>query len=180
MRSEMYEGPDFLEIIEYSDDGAVLRRTYMEKGVSNEEMRDFHGRWTSGGRLPTKMLAALQGKARKKYEDAPVPSKEDAVEASRRMDEVGADRYEANIRGNSKDREASRKRLLQEFGDGHTCGCVYCGLKLDESTVTRDKMYTARQGGKYRHSNLIPACLSCNQSRSDTPFEEVKWRAQPR
>jgi 5-methylcytosine-specific restriction endonuclease McrA len=91
------------------------------------------------------------------------------------MDALGADDYETNVRGNSKDRAASRARLLKEFGDGTTCPCIYCGLKLDDTSVTRDKIYTARQGGRYRHDNLVPACLACNKSRGDTPWESIDW-----
>src|SRR5438132_5843609 len=106
---------------------------------------------------------------------APKPANVIAMAARSRMSLLGADKYESQIRGNSADRAASRLKLLKEFGNGKTCSCSYCGLNLDESTVTRDKIYTAREGGRYVSANLIPACLSCNQSRGDVPFKEIKW-----
>ena len=134
----------------------------------------------AGGRpvhVSIKRLKAVQEQARAKHAAAPVPTAEEAADNGRKMDEMGADRFESGARGNSTDRASSRKRLLAEFGDGETCPCVYCGLVLDDSTVTRDKIYTARQGGKYRQNNLVPACLACNKKRSDKPFTEIKWQA---
>ena len=123
-----------------------------------------------------KALQKLRLQAQAKAATALRPTAEEVAAAHEKIDRLGADRYEANIRGSSKDRRASRLRLLKEFGDGTTCGCVYCGVELNENTLTRDKIYTAREGGKYRHDNLVPACLACNQSRSDTPFRDIQWK----
>lgn len=119
---------------------------------------------------------AAQKQAQQKAKDATKPTQEEVDYNHEQMDTLGADKFESKIRGNSKDRAASRKRLLEEFGDGTHCPCVYCGLKLDKDSVTRDKIYTAREGGRYRHDNLVPACLSCNKSRGDVPFKKIKWR----
>lgn len=108
---------------------------------------------------------------------SPKPGAAQAKAASAKMDQLGADRYEANIRGSSKDRAASRAKLLRVWGDGTQCPCIYCGLKLHESTVTRDKIYTAREGGRYTFENLLPACLACNQTRGDIPFREINFGA---
>jgi hypothetical protein len=131
-------------------------------------------------------LKAARSKARAKFAAAPAPTAEAVAAAGARMDAEGADRYEANIRGNTKDRAASRARLVAEFSrdGGKSCPCVYCGIKLvpepedGPNTVTRDKMYTARQGGRYNSANLVPACLACNKTRSDTPFAEAtsRWK----
>jgi hypothetical protein len=125
---------------------------------------------------PKAALAAAQARARAKAAAALVPTRAAARAAGRLMDALGADDYETNIRGNSKDRAASRKRLLAEFGDGVHCPCVYCGRRLEESGpngVTRDKIVVARAGGRYQHGNLVPACLRCNQSRGDKPFSST-------
>jgi len=106
---------------------------------------------------------------------SPRPTQKEAKVAGKRMSSLGADRYESQIRGNTSDRRASKRRLLAEFGDGHSCGCVYCGLRLTENTLTRDKIYTAREGGRYRHENLVPACTSCNQARGDLSWTKIKW-----
>lgn len=137
------------------------------------------GAGAGAGKAPKPSHGRAVELAKAKIAANPKPSAEAAEAAGVRMDEVGADRYEADIRGNTTDRANSRKRLLAEFGDGKSCPCVYCGLKLVDkegpNLVTRDKIYTARQGGRYTHSNLLPACLACNKSRSDTPIEKVKW-----
>jgi hypothetical protein len=116
--------------------------------------------------------------ARQKMMSAPKPSEEEIKTANEKMDRIGAADYEMQIRGASKDRAASRKKLLAEFGDGETCPCCYCGMKLTDKTVTRDKIYTAREGGRYRHSNLVPACLACNQARGDKQWTKIKWSKQ--
>lgn len=126
--------------------------------VSNHELRK------------ARTLAIEKAKA------APVPTPAEVAENNRKIDQMGADRFESTARGNSKDRAASRKRLLAEFGNGTHCPCVYCGVKLEDKTLTRDKIYTAREGGKYRHNNLIPACLGCNKSRGDVPFKKIRWK----
>jgi hypothetical protein len=121
------------------------------------------------------VLKRIQAKAREKAASAPRPSKAEADSANKEIDRVGADRYESNIRGNSTDRASSRQRLLDEFGDGKHCPCCYCGMKLDKDSVSRDKIYTAREGGRYRQDNLLPACLGCNQSRGDVKFKNIQW-----
>jgi SPP1 gp7 family putative phage head morphogenesis protein len=122
------------------------------------------------------ILRAAQAQARDKGSAIAKPSKEDIHAANERINSLGADRYESQIRGNSTDRANSRDRLLKEFGDGHHCPCIYCGLKLGKDTVTRDKIITARQGGRYKNENLVPACLACNQARGDTKWENIRWQ----
>ena len=77
-------------------------------------------------------------------------------------------------RGNCYDRECRRRWLVSPAagfgGTGQTVPCFYCGAVLDDSTVTADRI---TPGGSYRHANIRPACLTCNQSRSDKPV----WRA---
>lgn len=129
-------------------------------------------------RVPPKQLAALRRKAAEKLAAAPSPAAEDVARNNAKIDELGAAQFEANERGNSKTRAASRSRLAAEWGDGKTCGCVYCGLVIHadpptpDRVISRDKLYTAREGGKYRAENLLPACLACNQARGDKPFAE--------
>lgn len=123
-------------------------------------------------------LKSSRHQARKKARSVTQPTAEEVAEANRRIDQLGAEEYESQIRGSSYTRRSSRERLVKEFSHdgGHTCPCVYCGLKLDDSTVTRDKIITARKGGRYRQENLVPSCLSCNMRRGDVPFEEIKWK----
>ncbi len=127
------------------------------------------------GKKPSLLATQRKALAKAKAALASLPSKEEVALANKRIDEMGADQYESNIRGNSMDRKRSRLRLLAEFGDGRHCPCTYCGIKLDEQSVTRDKILTAREGGRYQHKNLVPACLGCNQSRGDVPWKKIKW-----
>jgi SPP1 gp7 family putative phage head morphogenesis protein len=151
----------------------------VEGGFFARCARDEHGHCLpEGGEVVShKELRAAQKQARAKFRNAPQPTKEEIANAHQKMNKIGADDYEMQIRGSSRDRAAARKKLLNEFSHdgGHTCPCIYCGIKLDDSTITRDKMYTAREGGRYRSTNTVPACLGCNKSRGDIPFRAIKW-----
>ena len=43
-------------------------------------------------------------------------------------------------RGNSKARVKRRERLLSRYGDGHTTGCVYCGIRMGYAQVEFEKL----------------------------------------
>jgi 5-methylcytosine-specific restriction endonuclease McrA len=122
-------------------------------------------------------LKQVREQVRAKAAAAPVPTQEQRKKAEDRIAALGGDinEYRNQIKGNVSDRAHSRKRLMKEFGDGQSCPCGYCGRKLVDKTLTRDKIYTSREGGRYIHANLIPACEGCNKSRGDTPFGEIKW-----
>lgn len=130
-----------------------------------------------GATVGSEHLKKVQSQARQKAAEVPPPTKKQVREAAKKIRELGAAAYHTLILGNVYDRAASRKKLIAEFSTdgGKTCPCVYCGLKLTSDTVTRDKILTAQQGGRYKHSNLVPACLACNMKRGDVPFEEIKW-----
>lgn len=83
-----------------------------------------------------------------------------------------------DMRGSSRDRARRTQKLLDEFGDGVTCGCVYCGRELTALTLTQDKIYTGDQGGRYVYANLLPACITCNQRRSDATIMEFVAEAR--
>lgn len=89
-----------------------------------------------------------------------------------------AKRVGGEFRGNAKQRERSRKRLLEEFGNGAKAPCVYCGVNLSNETLSRDKILPGELGGRYNHENLLPACGHCNKTRQATPIEQVMkaWR----
>lgn len=101
--------------------------------------------------------------AKEKYATNPAPTEE----------EVAAAKYRRDLVGNNKDRAKRRAALLQEFGDGKTCPCVYCGCKLYEKTLEQDKIITTAHGGRYRLPNLVPACSYCNKHRSDMLFGDA-------
>jgi hypothetical protein len=113
---------------------------------------------------------ALYAKVLAKIAACPVPSPEDIYR--NRLHITSCKRAGGDMRGNSKDRAARTAKLLVEFGDGTTCPCVYCETSLTAATLTQDKIYTAAEGGRYKIANLLPACITCNQRRSDSMIQE--------
>lgn len=47
--------------------------------------------------------------------------------------------------------------------------CAYCGKK---GTLGQEHFIPLTKGGEYAHSNIIPACGSCNSSKRDKDFFE--------
>jgi hypothetical protein len=140
-----------------------------------ECQRDEHGYCVGGEHIATpKELRRAQRIAQEKAAVAPVPTPEEkaAVEGIARL---GANLYRRNLVGNTGDRHKRRQALLEEFGDGHTCPCVYCGLRLAEGTLEQDKIHTTAEGGRYRKSNLVPSCSSCNKQRGDIPWSKIEF-----
>ncbi len=113
------------------------------------------------------------GLAKEKFANVPKPTKEEIRAAKDGMARLGANKYRKNLVGNSKDRAKRRQALINEFGDGSTCPCIYCGLKITHGTLEQDKILTTAQGGRYRLPNLVPACGECNKQRGDMPFAEA-------
>jgi 5-methylcytosine-specific restriction endonuclease McrA len=118
----------------------------------------------------------LNAKALAKIEAAPRPSAEDILR--NRVQIATSKRSGGDFRGSSKDRAARTAKLLAEFGNGTVCPCVYCGRELTAATLTQDKIYTGDQGGRYIYANLLPACITCNQARSDATIREFIEEAQ--
>lgn len=138
------------------------------KDEDEVEREQGRGRWF----VDANVLAAVRQKARDKYHDAPEPTEADKQWAREMYERLGADRAEANMRGNVYDRRRSKARLLREFGDGTTCPCVYCGVVLTEETIERDRIYPGSEGGRYIHANLVPADGYCNKRRGDRAFAD--------
>lgn len=150
---------------------------------SESEPRDDHGRWGAGGsEVPqpghigqlgyanVKQWTAAHAHAMVKISTAPRPTPQDI---ERNLEVVShSNRAGGDLRGNSYARATRTSKLLSEFGDGHECPCVWCGKELDSHTLTQDKIYTMREGGRYKMPNLLPACLHCNQSRNDTSITQ--------
>lgn len=74
-------------------------------------------------------------------------------------------RHGGETRGNSYDRRRRKYWLLNTFGTGRTCPCHWCGKRLTFTTLTQDRLQPGEVGGRYIRSNLVPACLKCNQAR---------------
>jgi len=71
-----------------------------------------------------------------------------------------------NVSGSSYDRRARKRWLLNEFGDGETVPCSFeCGTILTFETLTVDRFpIPGREGGRYVHGNIRPACMPCNEA----------------
>lgn len=58
-------------------------------------------------------------------------------------------------------------------GDGDTQGCcAYCGIPLSIHEVTVDHVDPQARGGSQSLSNLVPACIDCNQEKGDQTVSE--------
>jgi hypothetical protein len=69
----------------------------------------------------------------------------------------------SNLRGNTTQRRARRRWLVEEYGDGELVACFLqisrrCLYVLDEDTVWADRIVP---GGSYAHDNIQPACGPC-------------------
>jgi 5-methylcytosine-specific restriction endonuclease McrA len=62
---------------------------------------------------------------------------------------------------------------LQELWDG----CAYCGTQPTE-TMQRDCVLALSRGGRYTLDNIVPACRSCNASKSNG--EVTTWMRRKR
>jgi 5-methylcytosine-specific restriction endonuclease McrA len=55
-------------------------------------------------------------------------------------------------------------------------GCAYCGA--DDSALQRDCVLALSRGGRYTLENIVPACRSCNASKSNG--EVTRWLRRKR
>ena len=56
-------------------------------------------------------------------------------------------------------------------------GCAYCGAQPTE-TMQRDCVLALSRGGRYTLDNIVPACRSCNASKSNA--EVTTWMRRKR
>jgi len=56
--------------------------------------------------------------------------------------------------------------------------CVYCGTRIDRSTIQIDHIFPEADSGPGIDSNLVASCLNCNQKRKgkQTPW---RWKGEP-
>lgn len=134
---------------------------------------------------PKKQWQAAVEKAKEKGRVVPKPTKEEvkkAEEGMKKEAELRAKginwRFRKTLDGNSDDRRGRREALLKEFGDGESCPCVYCGVKLYDETLEQDKIIITEKGGRYRKPNLVPACKGCNNNRKTKTFQTAIGKAK--
>jgi hypothetical protein len=65
-------------------------------------------------------------------------------------------------RRNVYDNINKRQELLDDFGDGRTAKCIFCGRPVNLSTVSPERMKPGPIGGKYERGNVAPAHVKCN------------------
>ena len=72
----------------------------------------------------------------------------------------------------------TKKNVLRR--DGYAC--QYCGCKVSKSSGTIDHVLPASRGGKGEWTNLVAACLRCNNRKADrTPSEAgMKLKTTPK
>lgn len=59
---------------------------------------------------------------------------------------------------------------IEHFG----CQCAYCGAS---GPLQKEHVHPVSLGGAYTRSNIVPACISCNQSKKDKPLDQwFKYR----
>lgn len=108
------------------------------------------------------------------------PTKKDAKEAQAGIKaQAGGNEgekvnnYRRTLVGNNTDRRTRAIALTDRYGDGKTCCCVYCGLKISYSPqfadygLEQDKIVSTKEGGKYVAQNLLPGCGPCNEAKGD-------------
>lgn len=69
----------------------------------------------------------------------------------------------SNQRGNSSDRRARKKWVLETFGDGKTAPCFLCKWPMHPEQMEIDRIIPDFLGGTYKRDNIRPACPTCNK-----------------
>jgi len=55
-----------------------------------------------------------------------------------------------------------RQQIMDDFGDGRTAKCIFCGRPVHIDELSVERMKPGPIGGKYDRGNMAPAHLSCN------------------
>lgn len=70
----------------------------------------------------------------------------------------------ANARGNTDDRRARRRWLVENYGVGRGfVRCWWCARKIRKFEV--DRIICGHKGGRYVRWNIVPACPECNRTK---------------
>ena len=113
-----------------------------------------------GKRVPQEELEAARRIAIKDYNNMPKATKKRIREYCRNL--RNNPRAGGDMRSNTATRQRRRSRVLKKFGDGHTCPCTYCGIRLGNKTVEMEKIDPVM--GYSVPENVVPSCRGCNSS----------------
>ena len=81
--------------------------------------------------------------------------------------------FNLEILSSSTARRKFKSAIKQEWG----C-CAYCGKQGDEHALTIDHVRPRSHGGSSLRSNLVPACVSCNQAKGSERDWETWFQSQ--
>jgi 5-methylcytosine-specific restriction endonuclease McrA len=103
---------------------------------------------------------------------APIPNKQQiasfkknkAIIADPNASKTAKNTATRQLRPESYRRRQMINKELQRNGDGHTCGCGHCGVRIGYAQVELDKLFPA---SGYVEGNVIASCGSCNSGRAD-------------
>jgi hypothetical protein len=117
-----------------------------------------------GNLTPESKFKETRSKVRELVDNATPPTVEQ-VESFKRLDALckgGDDNACRRISGNGYEKRERRNWILKEWGDGHTCPCGHCGVRIGSAQMEIDKIYPAK---RYTKKNIIPSCADCNRKR---------------
>lgn len=57
--------------------------------------------------------------------------------------------------------------------------CQYCRKKVNRSALTLDHVVPKSKGGLTTWTNIVTACVSCNNKKRDQLLSELGWRLDP-
>lgn len=126
-----------------------------------------------GERVSLEEMQEQRAKLIERYESLPKATK---IQKDRYCKETKAGGRQGGElgRGNNKVRSRRKMRLLSDFGDGHTAGCAYCGVRVDYKTVEVEKLDPVV--GYTDDRNLAPSCRGCNSSMGNKSVSKKTGR----
>jgi 5-methylcytosine-specific restriction endonuclease McrA len=106
-----------------------------------------------------------------------IKNRERLIENSKQYQKNNADKLRTEKRIRDHKRSAKEKLLDYNYSavDWANCKnrfdnkCAYCGK---ESNLSQDHFIPLSKGGEYTINNIVPACGSCNSSKSNKDFFE--------
>lgn len=128
-----------------------------------------------GERVSLDEMKEQRAKLIERYESLPKATKIQKDRYCKETKAVGGRQGGELGRGNNKVRSRRKMRLLSDFGDGHTAGCAYCGVRVDYKSIEVEKLDPVV--GYQDDRNLAPSCRGCNSSMGNKPVAKKTGRS---